>query len=166
MNYLKNHCWCSESIWGGFFDCSIIVSLLGYEKAYMEDWNNLVEDKVYFSLKEFQSVIAQYTRAGYEISDSKARELATKKVKVLKPEVFKWLEENVPDYRGGKGWAVGSDEYNISNISSFSVFFQRRKDAMKFIKTWSKWKKPIHYCQYFTDVRKELDLETGKYISK
>ena len=43
MDYLRNHCWCSDSNWGGNFDCQIIVSLNHYESdAYKEDWNNLL----------------------------------------------------------------------------------------------------------------------------
>ena len=74
------------------------------------------------------------------------------------------LEDNIEDYKGEKGWCVGSDDYDVTgSCTGLSVFMQRRKDAMLFIKTWSKYKKPINYCQYFTDIRKRLDLKTLKY---
>ena len=82
----------------------------------------------------------------------------------LKPEVIQWLVENIPDFQKGKGWCIGSEKYMMTDSGSASVFFQRRRDAMKFIKTWSKWKRPLFYCQYFTDIRKQLDLSTGKYV--
>ena len=137
MDYLRNHCWCSDSNWGGEYDCQVMVSLNNYRAGYTEDWNNLMTEKM---CTEGVDTIT------------------------LKQEVLDWLVSNIPDYKDDKGWCVGSDEYTSNDTSvSYSVFFQRRRDAMKFIKTWSKWKKPINYCQYFTDVRKRLNLETGKY---
>jgi len=85
----------------------------------------------------------------------------------LKPEVLVWLKENVPDRKDDectKGWCIGSDEYRRMDLISMTVFFHRRKDTMAFIRKWSQYKKPVRYVQYFTDVRKTLDLETGKYI--
>ncbi|AUG88420.1 hypothetical protein PQC39_gp056 [Vibrio phage Vp_R1] len=81
-----------------------------------------------------------------------------------KQEVLDWLTENVPDRNGKKGWCIGSDEYIAGDsCAGFTFFFQIRADAMKFIKAWSKWKKPVIYTQYFTDVRRKLNLETMKY---
>lgn len=150
MNYLRNHCWCSSSNWGGNYDCQIIVSLQSYDEAYKEDWENLI---IKTTIKE-KLQIADFTEIEID------REILR-----LKPEVLLWLHENVLDFQRQPGWCVGSDSYNKDSAIEYSVFFQRRKDAMKFIKTWSKWKKPLFYCQYFTDIRKELNITTGKYIS-
>lgn len=137
MDYLKNHCRCSSSHWDGLhYACNVIVSLNCYEEGYKEDWANLTE-KVEGTDRPFTT---------------------------LKPEVLQWLNDNVADTKTGKGWCIGSEEYLKTDSSSFQVFFQYRRDAMKFIKVWSKWKKPINYCQYFTDIRKRLDLTTGKYL--
>lgn len=150
MNYLRNHCWCSDSNWGGNFDCQIIVSLNHYESdAYKEDWNNLMYKKTGIATLEFGK------HAGMEYETEYYS---------LKPEVIQWLVENIPDFQKGKGWCIGSEKYMMTDSGSASVFFQRRRDAMKFIKTWSKWKRPLFYCQYFTDIRKQLDLSTGKYV--
>lgn len=173
MDYLKNHCWCSSSHWDNkHYDCQIIVSLKSYGEGYKEDWSNLIIEKDYidhesasYYVNEFKER-TKYSKKGFskEFYDDLYNEFGKKKISVLKPEVMQWLEDNVPDFKNEKGWCIGSDEY-ISNdsASSFSIFFQRRKDALAFIKRWSKWKKPIHYCQYFTDVRKKLNLETLKY---
>lgn len=148
MNYLRNHCWCSDSNWGGNYDCQIIVGLNCYEEHYKEDWENLI-----IKVPTKKTV----TSMGFPPIEIDTYYIA------LKPEVMDWLHNNVDDFKGSKGWCVGSKDYDQNVSSSYSVFFQRRKDAMKFIKTWSKWKKPLVYCQYFTDIRKELNTETGKY---
>ena len=158
MDYLKNHCWCSDSNWGGHYNCTIIVSLYSYKEGYKEDWDKLTYKADYFDEELYNTFKERHPE--YEDCE----DVGWKSINKLKPEVISWLEDNVPDDKAGKAWCVGSDKYiaTDSGISS-AVFFQRRKDAMKFIKTWSKWKKPIHYCQYFTDIRKSLDLQTGKY---
>ena len=148
MNYLRNHCWCSDSNWGGNYDCQIIVGLNSYEEDYEEDWNNLIIQVPY---KEVLKV-GNYPEIEVERNLLK-----------LKPEVLIWLLVNVPDFQDYKGWCVGSNSYDKDNHISYSIFFQRRRDAMKFIKTWSKWKKPLFYCQYFTDIRKKLNTVTGNY---
>lgn len=147
MDYFKNHCWCSDSNWGGNYDCTIIVSLKSYQENYKDDWDTLMVEQ---SFKDSSDLFPEI-----EID---------KTYSILKSEVLLWLEENIPDFKGNKGWCIGSQKYLYTDGGSFSIFFQRRRDAMKFIKTWSKWKKPLFYCQYFTDIRKQLDLTTGKYI--
>ncbi|MDB4311806.1 hypothetical protein N9937_00085 [bacterium] len=169
MDYLQNHCWCSSSHWDGkHYDCRHIVSLNSYQEGYEDDWNALIDPEAesFFDEESFNITFDIYKERGYPPSK---KSYYMRGVLNLKPEVLDWLEENVEDRTGeecNKGWCVGSTEYRSSPSTSLSVFFHRKKDAMKFIKTFSKWKKPIHYCQYFTDVRKRLDLETLKYIIK
>lgn len=159
MDYLKNHCWCSDSNWGGHYDCQIIVGLSSYKEGYKEDWDRLLTKVDFLDEDIHKRVLAKGVPDCKEV-----RMAATTKYLQLKPEVIKWLEDNIPDRNGVKGWAIGSCDYVRSGSSiSYDIFFQQTRDAMQFIKTWSKWKKPIHYCQYFTDVRKTLNLETGKY---
>lgn len=166
MDYLQNHCWCSESNWGGvFYDCRHIVSLNSYKDGYKDDWENLVDEsaETFFDEEEYQLFLPYYEEQGLVLNKGRFN----KKVKNLKKELLDWLDKNVEDRTGydcNKGWCIGSTEYRGKDASySMSVFFHRKSDAMKFIKTFSKWKKPINYCQYFTDVRKKLDLETLKY---
>ena len=173
MDYLKNHCWCSSSHWDDKnFDCQIIVSLSSYEDGCKEDWESLTHTLPVFNQSKLDERIAFMERikecypdrdfTGYPTD----RESGMSDVRRLKPEVLEWLEENISDFQGGKGWCVGSDTYNMNDGSSYAIFLQRRSDAMKFIKTWSKWKKPTYYTQYFTDVRKKLDLTTLKYETR
>lgn len=173
MEYLKNHCWCNSSHWDNKnYDCQIIVSLKSYKEEYKEDWSNLIIKEEYFDREEANNFIStlkeehKTSKKGYtkKYYDDLHNIVGKKKIAALKPEVMQWLEDNVPDFKNEKGWCIGSKEYRANDsASSFSIFFQRRRDALAFIKRWSKWKKPIHYCQYFTDVRKKLNLETLKY---
>ena len=169
MNYLKNHCWCSDSNWGGGYDCQIIVSLRSYGDGYEADWKNLTHSERVFSQEKYDSFVEHLKDKGADLEDEKVKARLKKNigysfVQNFNPEVLEWLEENVPDVDGEKGWCVGSPNYRAQGSScSLQVFFQRTRPAMAFIKKFSKHKKPINYCQYFTDVRKTLDLETGKY---
>ena len=153
MNILINHCWCRDSIWGGQYNCRVIVSLEQYamrEDVYARknspDW-----DAILFEL------------------NSDTREETHR----LKPEVIQWLNENVKDVREDfkyndttrKAWAVGSDKYNSTDSISFHLFFQRATDARKFIKRWSVHKNPVDYLNYFKDLRWKLDPATGKMKS-
>lgn len=144
MDYLQNHCWCSVSHWDNtMYDCRHLVTLNSYLEGYKDDWKDLI------------------------VSDERC-------TNNLRQEVIDWLNENIKDtskpYGGNKttkAWCIGNYRYRCTDSSSsFSIFFQRKKDAMAFIKRWSKWEKPINYCQYFTDVRKKLDLVTGKYSTR
>lgn len=173
MDYFKNHCWCSNSHWDDeHYDCQIIVSLYACKDYYREDYNELMVEKKFYDEEEANS-LSEYMKSVWiehnkeytqeDLEEYKQR-VGNKTIKVLKPEVMDWLTENIPDTKEGKGWCVGNDYYVATDSrSSYSVFFQRRKDAMAFIKRWSKWKKPLHYTQYFTDVRKVLNMKTGKY---
>lgn len=80
----------------------------------------------------------------------------------LKPEVFKWLEENVKYQNDGlKGWCCGNNEYNSNMGEGFSLFFYRRRDAQNFIRTWSVHKKPTETYNQNTYVNKILDKKTN-----
>lgn len=166
MDYLKNHCWCSSSHWDGQnYDCQIIVHLRSYDEHSKEDWNNIFSKKTIFSEENYKLMLSRFENLSMdeEAKDKLAKEVSYKEINYPKKEVLDWLYENIPD----KKWCIGNDEY-ISNDSacSFSFFFQRKKDAMAFINKWSKWQKPVHYRQYFKNINKVLDLETGKYKTK
>lgn len=155
MNILINHCWCSDSIWGGNYSCRCIVTLdrVPQGKTYYDppcpDW----------------ALVEEHPHKG---------DPARFRDETLKPraDVLAWLNANVKDRKltkydkdngeSVKGWAIGSDEYNAANTISFSFFFERQMDGMRFIKHWSHHKNPVSYLQYFKDIRKELDLTTGK----
>lgn len=166
MNYLQNHIWCSESNWdNSHYDCRHLVSLSSYEKGYAEDWGRLIDEKADTYLDRDNDVFIKALRK-LGASDEEIDECCTRYSKNLKPYVLQWLHENVSDRKGeecNKGWAIGSIRYRSNEVSSFTIFFHRKSDAMRFIKTFSVHRKPIYYCQYFTDIRKKLNLETMKY---
>ena len=150
MNVLINHCWCSDSIWGGCYDCRVIVSIdrIPEGKTYYEalkipnlDWTNLLEEHKF----EWKDGAGDTRR--------------------LKPEVIQWLTDNIKDRDDDEhkqGWCVGTDKYNSNHRISFSIFFERPSDALKFIKRWSIYKKPVDYLNYFQDIRRKLDLTTNR----
>lgn len=154
MHYLQNHCFCLDSCWGGIYNCRHVVSFNSYQPEYECDWESCIDPNAEIVVKS------------HLVSDAKY----DKPVPNLKPEVLTWLRLNVADrkindlYTQRQGWAIGNTEYREMDGLRFSIFSHRKSDAMAFIRYWSKWKKPTTYCQYFTDVRKKLNLETGKYI--
>lgn len=161
MNYLKNHCWCHSSHWDSeMYDCKIIVSLTSYKDHDKEDWDAVMTTKEYFCQKTYE----EFTDGIHPFTESQKKRFATKKINIPKPEVIQWLEDNVPMKNGNHMWCIGSDQYiGTDSSTSFPFFFQEYRTAMKFIKQFSKWEKPVRYVQYFTDTRKTLNLKTGKY---
>lgn len=154
MHFHQNHCWCSRSHWDGkMFDCRYMVSI---DSRRMDDYKGPREE-------DFKNLT-------YEESTTVKREVLDKIIEVprytinIKPEVLAWLEENVEDMKGKdysneenkKGWCIGDKEYRSHDHLAITVFFRRRRDAMKFIKTWSTHKKPTTYLNYFKSDRRKL----------
>lgn len=81
MNYLQNHIWCSDSIWGGEYNCRHIVSFSSYEDESVDDWALLIDES---------AETAEETLFGTDLA-------CTKKVPNLRPEVLMWLSDNVKD---------------------------------------------------------------------
>jgi len=161
MDYLQNHCWCSSSCWTGeHYRCRHLVSISFYEED-ADDWDSIIDDEAdtYIDSRRIKAVLKQgYTPSSFDLMEMTAPN--------LRPHVLQWLDENVKDRVEDdceKGWAVGDAAYRGANGLELTVFFHRKNDAMKFIKTFSKYKKPVNYCQYFKDDRKQLNLETMKY---
>ncbi len=153
MSVLINHCWCSDSIWGGNYNCRVIVSIRsrvdgkGYYDPPTEDWKNLIEEH------PMPHPIELFGRHN---------------TWRLKPEVMEWLEKNIPDRKlrkwqivkyndSPKGWAVGTDKYNSNDVCSFNVFFDSYRQAARFIKRWSSIGKPADYLNYFRDLRRKYN---------
>lgn len=146
MHFHTNHCFCLDSIWGGQFDCRFMVSIAKYFPKWKpgakphEDWTSLIDEIPRPARKIFEAL----------------------HINRLKPEVLKWLEENVKDNREDdeKGFAVGSDAYNSNGSPDFTLFFYRRSDAMRFIKRWSTYRKPTTYFDYFKEIRRQYNFKT------
>ncbi len=156
MNVLINHCWCSDSNWGGNYNCRVIVTIPSCDegKTYYDppsdDWKNLIEEH------EMPQPIEQFGRHN---------------TWRLKPEVMEWLEKNIPDrplkkwqivkyHDSPKGWAVGTDKYNSTDVCGFAVFFESARQARKFIKRWASIGKATDYLNYFEDKRYKYNPKT------
>lgn len=162
MIYQKNHCWCFSSNWGEKEYTSKIMVVLQDYGAYKFDWENLTCQKQVFDEKGYEFAKENFRDENY--TNEALLKSSQKQVASLKPEVFKWLNENVKDFKNEKGWCVGTDQYNINHLISYNIFFQRKKDAMEFIKVWSKWKKPLIHNDSVGI--KELNTETMKYENR
>lgn len=167
MTLFTNHCYCTHSNWGGVYDCRYILTInqgddLREEEfdpnKYSIDWTNVLDPAEFF---DEESAASQKKRRP-NLTDEDLRYFNTKETFRLKPEVLKWLEENVKDRVDDthpKGWAVGNDAYNERAAISFNIFFHRKTDAMKFIKKWGQYPKPRSYFNYFSGKRYELNLK-------
>ena len=166
MDYLQNHIWCRESIWNGeHYHCRHLVSVKSYGDD-KDDWNEIVDEKAE-AIDDPEKILYR----DYLIEKGLLKEdddyPIKKNVANFKPHVLDWLYINVKDRKDPdceKGWCIGSTNYRANDSSmSLTVFFHRKSDAMAFIREFSKYQKPINYCQYFSDVRKQLNLKTMRY---
>jgi hypothetical protein len=151
MEIYINHCGCHDSNWGGDFSCSVIVTIKRVPKGKRyydepeQDWKNLIYviDESCYKPNKGQIPYSRF-------------------VQRLDQKILDWLALNVKDgENSSKQWCVGTDDYNSKDVD-FCVFFCRISDAVKFVKTWSIYKKPTSYFNYFTEDRRELNMETGK----
>lgn len=160
MKLYTGYYFCTRSNWdGGNFDANNIVEIESnsYEDDYpydFEDYANLVKTKQVLDKERYES---------YRFKNAKEREemkpLFERDCPYLIKEVRDWLKSNVADGPEGKGWCMGDDEYR-SHSQDINLFFYRRKDALNFIRTWSKYKKPTESYNSDTYVRKRLNLKT------
>ncbi len=129
-----------------------------------DDWDNVVDEEAEEHVDESLVRLAN-EKEDDKLSDELILAMATIKVPSLKPHVIDWLNENVKDRDDPecpKGWAIGNTEYRATNAFDMTIFFHRHRDALAFIKQFSKWGKPEFYHNYFKDIRKRLNEETNK----
>ena len=114
------------------------------------DWNRLLDEKVELIPPDSETA-KRYIERGYVKTLEEANTLMAYRAHypVLKKNVVDWLNENVAPSTDiqrismPNGWVVYSDETRIKNsTSSYTIFFLRRRDALKFIKVWSTLGKP------------------------
>lgn len=170
MHVHINHCFCMDPNWGGEPYWSrymvAIQDKLSYDpKAKKEeDWINLTGEHSFFDQEQYDRYKDGKFFKGY--SDEMLHDMCKSTTRRLAPKVWEWLEKNIEDTKengrkGEKGFCVGTDAYNHRN-NDFTIWFYRRSDALKFIKTWSVYKKPTTYFDYFKEIRKEIDFKTQK----
>ena len=168
MHYHINHCFCTKAEHtNDFYDanCMVDIDRLDHDK---DDWDNLIDIKRVVSIEELeiQTSVVKSMKEKYPDIQMNAEEMATRDCPVIKAEVRQWLNDNIKPQKDGEvGWCVGNDQYNLLQSYRMAIFFQRRNDAKKFIKTFSKYKKATSYFDYMKDpiVNLVLDIETGKY---
>lgn len=163
MHIYANHCYCRDSIWGESYDCRYIVSIKEFKnndiKQTTIDWTRVVESGDYFDVEQSERVKALRPEADENFINA----CSMKETYRLKPEVRKWLDENVKDRQdeeSPKGWAVGTDKYNSNGMCKLTLFFHRKTDALAFIRAWSEYPKPETDFNYFRDRKMRLNLET------
>lgn len=169
MHHHINHSWCSASNYDDkHYDATNIVDIdrTDYDQ---DDWDKLIDVKMIVSLEELEiqkQVKARMEEGGYEYPD--LMEMSKRNCPFLKQEIIDWLDANIKPKDGEPGWAMGNDQYRIHQSYVLSLFFQRRNDAKKFIRTFSKYKKATSYFNYIDNPEKNLvlDIETGKYRNR
>ena len=171
MHVHINHMFCTDPIWGKepYWSRFMVdvekdsrISPEFLNEGIKQDWENLTEEHEYFDKEEYENY--KTFESMRDLTDEQVRKFATRKFRKLKPEVIQWLEENVKDRKDSdykKGWCIGSDDYLYRDrYNGINLFFERRSDAMAFIKKWSVYGKPTTYFDYFRSIRKEYNPKT------
>lgn len=178
MHIHINHCFCTDPCWGGEpYWSRYMVSVekvVDYRHKKVnaldsdeeEDWNDILEFKDVWDQTEYENskkLFSEIIKEGEKNRTERIERHAEfdgmlRNVPHLKQEVIDWLNLNVKDNQKdqSKGWCMGTDTYNGSDKLSFTLWFYRRRDALKFIREWSSHTKPTTYFDYFKDIYKEL----------
>lgn len=163
MEYSRGNYFCSSphSDPTQYYDC---MHMVGWEKYAVEirstadcvlanhypEWDRVLTENLVLIPPDAESA-KRYVERGYVKTIDEANTLMARRVHypVLRDNVVAWLNKNVAPSTDiqrismTNGWVVYSDEAMIKNsTSSFSIFFLRRRDALKFIKVWSTLGKP------------------------
>jgi len=161
MRYLKGWYFCSDSNWGTSFDSGHRVSVETHEdfkhgSVECDDWKRLIIMKSAINKVRYD----MYARLNPEWTDSELIRLAVEEFPTLRSEVFQWLRENVADSTDinrkdrPEGWCIGDTQRRMKEMVELNIWFLRRRDALKFIKTWSVHKQPTE--TFSDDIKKVL----------
>jgi len=170
--------WCSKSNWDGknydsthtvtlkkYIDYDILLPAIDQKIDY--DWNNCIVEKNVLndSLKHqfLEHIKLGATYPNQKTIDFAVKEYATRKCPDLTPQIYEWLEQHVTPSTdkdradNPMGWCIGHEQYRMNDaVAEFTIWFLRRRDAMKFIKRWSIHGKPTTFMNYFKDQKKKL----------
>jgi len=152
------------------YDASNMVDINQLE-GDADDWERLVDVKRIVSEEELDTErsVAEHMKKKYpdiDYSEEQILEMSKRNCPFLKPGIVEWLDKNIkPQKNGEPGWSMGNEQYRILQSYKLTLWFQRRNDAKKFIRTWSSFGKATSYFNYFDDpiTNLVLDLKTGKY---
>lgn len=178
MQYYSNHCRCSKSNWNNEgYNSRHVVTIEEYPEVLNLDFINdepcndykaLVSNETVFLEDEYKKSLERLKKEPTKSEKVAIKMMFTKEVPYLNENVIKWLKENIKDTKSGKkGWCIGNTAYRERDaINGVNIWFQRKNDAMTFIKEFSEYKKPLTYFDYFKDEIKYLNIETGKYMDE
>lgn len=173
MTYHTNHCTCFYSHWNNesfhgevmvYFNKFISNDILDDNKLKVEDkdYLNLVIQRKIFNKTKYEEFMDYYKEENIIISkeeEEDKKNLFTYNVDSLKPEVLQWLNDNIQDNKENeKMWCVPNDD-NLERYQGVIIFFGRQIDALKFINTFSIYKQPTFYFDYFRGERKDIDIK-------
>lgn len=158
MHYHSNHMWCSESNWTGEIYCS--RHMVGISEHYdTNDWGEMI----YTTSVVDQRKLDALREAMPDKADSVWEMICGVDAPCLQKPVVAWLYDNVKDLSREtedngtlRAWAIGDVDYRSRDFMNLNIWFQRKADAMAFIRKWSEHKKPTTYCNYFKDDRRKL----------
>ena len=152
MHYHKADCFCNDSIWGDIYPCNhmVVIEQFTEDLKNEPDWKRLIDSKFYFDERTYKLIKKHYKDNNKEPDEKYFKLFSEKETFQLKKEVMNWLKENIKDSNKGKkkGWCVGTDQY-YAESSYFSIFFDKKADAIKFIEEWSIHRKPKSSFDYF-----------------
>lgn len=161
MDYSQNHMFCFSNNWDNKeYWCTNCVSLSKYHVLDKEDFDNITCKKIFTSellYKEFKDMYKD------TLTEDQLLSMATVEIIDLKDNVKQWLNNNVKPHKTKHAWCYGSDEYRTLYKQGINIFFNRKCDALAFIKAWSVYKKPVKYYNSFKSEIKILNLKTLRY---
>jgi hypothetical protein len=170
MHFHINHMFCTDPSYNSRYMVVIqqeVYQKIGEVKTVLiqKDWKNLVYEAKFFDQRGYDIRKKLDEEKGKVFDEVNEKRWNMKFTFRLKRKALNWLKENVKDSPdkengGGKGWWIASDAYNFRGYGDFNIWFYRRSDAMKFIKTFSIYKKPTTYFNYFDSIRKEYNFKT------
>ena len=154
---------------GRIIHCHDFKTLTGEKKIFSEEDHEFAIDKMLPPMRDVLSKRMEGEEL-QEYLDNYLHKLSHVKSIFLKPEVIEWLNENVAPSTDAaradqpQGWACGNDVYCSHATHDIAIWFLRRADAMKFIKTFSQHKKPL--MTYNQDTYKKCILTNGKLVEQ
>jgi len=162
MDYRKSGSTCTHSNWDGkWYSSSHTVSidkLRNHQGDTLPDWERLIIMKEVLSPEQYE--FNKNFDGFAHLTDTEMRNISMRSFPTLRSEVFQWLRENVADSTDinrkdrPEGWCIGDTQRRMKEMVELNIWFLRRRDALKFIKTWSVHKQPTE--TFSDDIKKVL----------
>lgn len=162
MTYHANHSTCHNSCWENKIFNSKVMVYFGENLTRNDILENNHEKNIFEITNKINPDFTNLVKKrNYENT-----------IYDLNQDVINWLNENIKDVKNidgteikeineRKGWCIGNEDF-IARTNEMKIFFKRELDALKFIREFSIFKEPIFYFDYFSEDRRNMDL--NKYI--